>query len=156
MNNIEKSIYHIIYKQLGYYDSSPEFKKMNFEIKESTKKEAGKGSFATEFIPKGTVIGYTTPDFLVNDEGLNYMNDLAYNGSIENYNDINNITQNINVGYIIKQMNPPFVEKYFNWFWPVRYHRWLYAIKNIEKGEELSKYYGTDYWTTYESDKPIR
>jgi len=139
----------ILFKRIGYYDEKPKYKSLKYEIKKSTIKNANNGLFALEFIPKGTILAHTTHDLYISDKHINYINDLAYNGSIIDYNTSKNIIENINLGYIIQPFNSPMVEM-FNFFWSYKCNRWTYAIRNIQKGEELSKYYGLPYWYKFE------
>jgi hypothetical protein len=98
------------------------------------------GIFATADIPKGTLIccvDYKIPSSdpsnttnTTNTYDLK-INDLAYYDfmPIYEYLDLNNIKQHINVRGI-----------------DVQGVKYLQAIKDIKKGEELSRLYGSDYW----------
>lgn len=90
------------------------------------------GVFATADIPKGTLICRT--DYVNPGTTVKYdlkINDLAYYDFMPNYEymDINNIKRHINIRGINVQ--------------GVIY---LQAIKDIKKGEEISRLYGYDYW----------
>jgi hypothetical protein len=97
------------------------------------------GVFATAFIPKYNLIcridykipsESTDPTNLTNTYDLK-INDLAYYDFMPNYEylDINNIKQHINIRGI-----------------DIQGVKYIQAIKDIEKGEELSRLYGYDYW----------
>lgn len=90
------------------------------------------GVFATADIPKGTLIfrtDYVNPGTTVKFDLK--INDLAYYDFMPNYEylDMNNIKKYINVRTI-----------------DVQGVKYIQAIKDIKKGEELSRLYGYDYW----------
>lgn len=95
------------------------------------------GVFATEFIPKDTVIlDYNIPK---HKHMIRKINDLAYNNTSIEYETYDNISANINLGYILQVDNNNVV-----------YSTYLYALRDINKDEQLSKYYGVDYWQQHE------
>ena len=100
----------------------------NMKIKKSTNNNAGDGLFAMEFISKGTVI-------LDNNSCLYKMiNDLAFDGTIDDYTE--KISRN-NVGHIFNNNSGT---------------KYLYALRDIYEGDELSKTYGTYGWKLLQSE----
>lgn len=92
------------------------------------------GVFATADIPKGTLICRIDHKIPASDSTNTYdlkINDLAYYDfmPIYEYLDLSNIKQHINIRGI-----------------DVQGVKYLQAIKDINKGEELSRFYGSDYW----------
>lgn len=87
----------------------------------STIPNAGKGLFAIEDIKAGTVFG--------NPDSYSLVNDKTYNGNISTYLRLDDIEENTNtriVEYNGDQL--------------------LQSLRDIKKGEELSRYYGPKCW----------
>lgn len=96
--------------------------------------EQNMGVFATTDIPKGALICQIDYKISGTNPQTTYdlkINDLAYYDFMPNYEylDINNIKRHINIRGI-----------------EVQGVKYLQAIKDIKKGEELSRLYGYDYW----------
>ncbi len=102
------------------------------------------GVFALEPIAAGTIFldCYADDDIKIHTN----INDLAYHGPICNYDTNENIEQNINVGYIVRDHEHEFMR----FFGHSPKNVYLYALKDIKESEELSRYYGRDYWSLYE------
>lgn len=116
------------------------------EIRESTNKQAGLGVFALEPINAGTIfLECINPEIANSDTIDKKINDLAYKGECSDYDTEENIENNVNVGYIIKDSE----HEWTSFFGGVP-KIYLYALKNISESEELSRYYGLNYWLEYE------
>jgi hypothetical protein len=70
------------------------------------------------------------------------INDLAYKGDYSSYDTVENIERNINVGYIVRDPE----HEWMSFFGIGPSQIYLYALKDINESEELSRYYGLDYW----------
>lgn len=105
-------------------------------IKKHNKGESifGYGIFATEFIAKNTI-------FMDSNTYNNKINDLAYHNTLKNYDCEENILKNINIG-CIQQLNVlyDFDKNYDDT------NIFYYALKDIHPGEQLSRFYGVEYW----------
>lgn len=113
------------------------------EVKQSTNPNAGKGLFTTEKILKDTIFLKCEQCNLPDSKKTHisrYINDLAFSNNIDKYDSEENLSSNINIGYI-RHFASELSEIGF-----VIPDIYIYAIKDIEAGEELSKYYGLDYW----------
>jgi hypothetical protein len=118
----------LLAKNLAYLDYKSKHQSDEPYLRRLTQlPEQTMGVFATANIPKGTLICRIDPS---NTYDLK-INDLAYYAFMPNYEylDISNIKQHINVRGI-----------------DVQGVKYLQAIKDIKKGEELSRLYGYDYW----------
>jgi hypothetical protein len=117
------------------------------EVRQSTSERAGLGVFALEPIPAGTIflecIDVKNAKSSTIDKKIN---DLAYKGQCSDYNSAKNIEMDINVGYIIK-IPEDLCMLFFGESTPNIY---LYALRDIKECEELSRFYGIDYWLEYE------
>jgi hypothetical protein len=115
--------------------------------------EYGKGVFALEPIKEGTVFLKCDDPYNINSGSIErYINDLNYNGDIDEYKTDENIKQNTNVGYIRRMdMNDPRVFLFGEFHGDL----YLYAIKDIDIGEELSRFYGSKYWLEAEKNGEI-
>lgn len=152
-------------------DKTVTLENKKFEIRQSTIPNSGYGLFALEDIPAGTVFmkcenchladsvaDKLTDSFVdeINTKLLNfdfkcanvnvgkYMNDLAYNNNLPTYDEDFNVSDKINVGYIRHMLTDLMM---FGMEVPKIY---MYAIKDIKKDSELSRYYGPDYWQQHE------
>lgn len=119
------------------------------EIKQSTKSNAGLGVFALEDIPSGTIFlecfNFNCKDKPNVDDDIGYfINDLAYNGDLVNYETKSNVNFNINVGYVCQYNDEATL-----FFGGEPNRLFLRSLRNIKKGEELSRYYGLDYWKSF-------
>lgn len=120
------------------------------EIRESTNSNAGFGVFALEDIPYNTIFlecfNFNNKDYSKSNNDIGYfINDLAYNNDLVNYETESNVNANINIGYVCRYNNEA------NLFLGSEPDRlFLRSLKNIKKGDELSKYYGLDYWKSFE------
>jgi hypothetical protein len=94
------------------------------------------GVFAEEDIQKGTIFA------LANDISIK-INDLAWYGDIDNYETMKNIKLNINTIICAHYKD---VLSMFSGKDEALY---LQSIKDIKKGEELSRLYGLKYWKKY-------
>lgn len=114
------------------------------EIRETSNIDSdGFGVFTLEDIPKGTI-------FYTSDE-INYkINDLAWNGNIENYGTKENVEINTNVLFFIDCED-------IAWFYlEGRFANiYLKSIKDIKEGEELSRFYGIEYWEQFLNQKKL-
>lgn len=121
--------------------------KYDFLVKPSTMTNAGLGLFADMDIPFGTVIFDLGNGSLTSTKASEawYINDLAYRRDqgfqltreeLADYCTNSNIDKNTNVGY--KRQILAVINIY------------IYAKRDIKKGEELSKFYGPDYWAENE------
>lgn len=116
---------------------------VKLEIKKSTNLSAGSGVFATEFIPKDTVF-LCSGSGAIEEQGIGfYINDLAYDGNVENYKNEEKQLEIQNVGFM-KQC-----DELYQFFGVGQCTIYLVTLKDINAGEELSKYYGLDYWLEY-------
>ncbi|AYV84926.1 MAG: hypothetical protein Satyrvirus1_12 [Satyrvirus sp.] len=113
------------------------------ETKKSTIKNIGIGIFALEFIPKDTIFMYGG-DRSSMSHVVQCINDLAYHGNSINYENNENIIEHINVGYL-RQVDDLFLGGGFG-----KCDVYLYALRDIQVGEELSRYYGLRYWQNEE------
>jgi SET domain-containing protein len=113
------------------------------EVRKSTVNGAGEGLFALERIPKGTIF-ISAGDINNYDTISRKMNDLSYHGTLENYDTDANVISCVNTGYIVK------MDQLCKLFRVGRHEIYVYAIRDIEEGEELSRFYGPDYWKKYE------
>lgn len=102
------------------------------EIRESTVKGSGEGLFASERIPKGTIF-LSAGDINNYDTISRKINDLSYHGTTKDYETDDNVTKNINVGYLVK------MDWMCQFFGSGKHEIFLRAIKDIEEGEELSR-----------------
>lgn len=119
---------------------------VKLEIKKSTIEGAGNGVFTCEDIKEGTIFFECIDFHLVENGNLDkVINDLAYYGTLQGYNVDKNIIDNTNVGYIVQYKDP--IKQMFGG-WPDKMY--LYAIKDINKGNELSRHYGINYWIQHE------
>lgn len=141
MNNIKSKI-RIQYKS----DQTILLNPKKLEIKESTNQQAGLGVFASEFIPSGTIFLECIDVEKSNSDAINKkINDLAYKGTCNGYDTLENIEQNINIGYIVK-----YQEDWMSFFDDHIPKVYLYALNDINIDQELSRFYGLDYWLEYE------
>lgn len=110
-------------------------------IKESTVLGGNLGCFANQFIPKGTVFCKSNPCDIDND--TRFMNDLLYTGDAQKYLQIieNNNDTITNIGYVCVGDGFLSITRAY-----------CKALKDIAIGEELSRFYGPDYWFRYEFD----
>lgn len=100
------------------------------------------GCFAGEFIPKGTIFCRADPHD-VNEQveqslpsvDSRFINDLLYNGDAEKYSNVPESETVTNIGYI--SIGDRFLGIT---------HVYCEALNDIKSGEELSRYYGPDYW----------
>lgn len=107
----------------------------------------GDGVFAKERIKKDTIF-YKYKTLNLNNVAaenpmISKINDLAFNGNIEEYNMMENIVENINIGHLVvtgPNHNP---------FFPEIIAVYVIALKDIECDEELSKYYGEIIWKSF-------
>lgn len=76
-----------------------------------------------------------------------YINDLAYHGTLTNYETDENVQLNINIGYIIQSDDNYYFMGNGNC---IIYH---YALVDIQPDTELSRYYGLQYWQFHEFQK---
>jgi len=113
------------------------------EIKPSTVENAGEGLFTKTKINKGDVV-LCCPDAI--NPGSSHIskkiNDLAYNGNLTLYENDEHVLKHINLGYKI-YCSP----KYRMFGIGNEFIVYMYALKDIEIGEELSRYYGTNFWS---------
>ncbi len=116
-------------------------KHVQLVINESTNKNAGLGLFAYEFIPKGTAFLEVTDQ---NDQRGYMINDLAYHGTLDNYETDENIEKYINVGYIRQS------DVAYDFLGTGEMKAYCYTLRDIQPGEELSRIYGPLYWEEYE------
>lgn len=143
------------------------FESKSLSLRKSSVQNAGQGVFANEFIKSGTIflkcIDYGKGERTsmnsgekqeqeqkesdqdidsTSERGGNIhkkINDLAYNGDSAYYNNDSNVIKNTNVGYL---------RKYDNITNTIIIY--LYAIKDINKSEELSRHYSLKYWKNYD------
>ncbi len=118
-------------------DITINLKEKKLEVKQTLK--MGLGLFASEKIEAGTIFLRCEDIELPNNEKTHiskYINDLAFDGNNLDYYD----KSLINVGYLKHN----YCKLCLCGF--VMPHMYLIALRDIEKGEELSKYYGIDYW----------
>lgn len=111
------------------------------EVRESTIPGAGNGLFAKKFIPAGTHIDVT---FILNTNEKNFgrqCNDLGYRGSAEEYENTpeEEMKKHINIMYTNFFVEYPFILTAAET-----------TMRDIQPGEELSRYYGPEYWYNYE------
>lgn len=121
------------------------------EVKQSTVKDGGYGVFAKEFIPKGTIFCKSNPYDEKEDLIGRYINDLMYQGNAKEYESHSKINDDItNIGYVRPKNTDPgalFIGHDNN---PTCYCE---AIKDIAEGDELSRFYGVNYWLNHEFNK---
>lgn len=113
---------------------------IKLEIKPSTNSNAGLGVFALELIPKNTIFMEYTLESYVNKETIYFINDLAWNGDSLIYETDENIEKFVNVGFIRQS------DDMYDYFGDGECKIFLYAICDIDVGEELSRFYSIDYW----------
>lgn len=154
MSKVDYRSKYVTYTDLKKF-TDVKFHTDELEIKPSNiKNENGDvmdGVFAKCHIPKGTILC-----------DINDMNVFNFNGAIKSklsqfgkkMNDLNydcttgisTYTYNIehndknNIGFIVNSNSNPYIAQY----------GLLYALRDIEKGEELSRYYGIYYWYSVE------
>jgi hypothetical protein len=110
---------------------------IHVNIKTSTIPSAGLGVFTDEFIEKGTYFIPVTNPECTTDIGKK-INDLAYNGNINEYDNL--LEQKTNIIYVTTIPN----------IFSQQVEILCYcAMKNIEKGDEFSRVYGVDYWQNF-------
>ncbi len=114
-------------------------------VKQSTAKNGGNGGngvFADEFIPKGTIFCKSNPYDTNEDTISRYTNDLLYQGTAEEYEQ-NERTNNVtNIGYVrIKEESSTC---------------YCVALVDINKDQELSRYYGANYWFVYDFNEKYK
>lgn len=103
----------------------------------------GEGIFANQFIPKNTYICTTDTKYDDKDTISKKINDLAYNNNADEYNNnINHVEEKTNIIYVHDKV--PFI---------IKTTIYLKTIKDIQKGEELSRSYGPEFWYKYEFDR---
>ena len=115
------------------------------EVRKSTLDGSGEGLFALERIPKGTIF-ISAGDINNYDTISRKINDLAYRGSVEKYDIDENVLAHINIGYVVK------MDQLCMFFGPTvgTHEIYLCAIDDIEEGQELSRFYGLEYWENFE------
>ena len=115
------------------------------EIRPSSNVKAGLGVFALEFIPAETIF-FECINHHIADTGTidKKINDLAYQGQCCDYDTLENIQTNINVGYLVKDCKDEWMSIFGNGAGVPQIY--LYALKDIHESEELSRYYGLNYW----------
>jgi hypothetical protein len=114
---------------------------VDLEIRESTIKGAGDGLFTRSKINKGDVIlCISDADNIHSTHISKKINDLAYNGDMELYENDEHVLKNINLGYIIH------ADAFALMFGCGQMMVYMYALRDIEAGEELSRYYGIEFW----------
>ena len=118
------------------------------EIRPSSTVDASLGVFAVEPIPAGTIFLEVIDAHIENSDTVSKkINDLAYHGNCSNYDTEENIACYTNVGYIVQDCEHQYMQ-FFGMGSPSKIY--LYALKDINESEELSRYYGLDYWFAYE------
>ena len=121
-----------------------ELTEKKLEVRKSTNPNAGLGVFALEPIPKDAVFMiYSTEAYENKDTGY-FINDLAYNSDCTTYETDDNITKFTNIGFIRQS------DEIYDFFGTGQCKIYLYALRDIQIGEELSKYYSLKYWQEYE------
>jgi hypothetical protein len=115
------------------------------EIKQSTKVGAGNGVFACEDILQGTVFMECKDFHLIKNDHIDKMiNDLAFDGNVNSYDNDQNIEMNTNIGYVVK-----YEHECIQFFGGSPSNLYLYALKDIKASEELSRHYGLNFWQTH-------
>lgn len=109
-----------------------ELHEKTLEIKKSTIENAGDGVFALEDIPAGTIFKPY--------ELEKKINDLAWNNNIDDYLSMDYLNNKINTVVVIETDMPELL------FFGEYKNTYLMSMKNIKKGEELSRLYGLEYW----------
>jgi hypothetical protein len=110
------------------------------EIKKSKNPDAGFGLFTKKDISKGDIVlccpNATNP---AESHVTKMINDLAYNYNLDDYENDNLVLYHTNLSYktyILSSADGALGQiKVF-----------LVAMRDIKKGEELSRYYGNKYW----------
>ena len=69
------------------------------------------------------------------------MNDLAFHGTLENYDTDQNVLEHINVGHV---NTADMISMFFGGGKTLDLY--CYALKDIKAGEELSRYYSPGFW----------
>ncbi len=117
------------------------------EVRASTIPSAGRGVFALEDISVGSIIHDCTTSSRDSDEGLSrVINDLAFRGDVTTYDLEDNLKCHINIGYMVQYEHGSQMALFG--VPPTKIY--ICAIKDIKAGEELSRYYGLDYWLEYQ------
>lgn len=122
-------------------------------IKESTAENGGNGAsnrgvFAEELIPKGTIFCKSDPFDVSENVISRYINDLLYQGDAEKYKENELKCNTTNIGYVrIKEESSS-----MDFFRRSKKTCYCIALVDIMCGQELSRYYGEDYWFNYEFD----
>ena len=118
---------------------------VKLKVHKSTAENGSEGVFAEEFIPKGTIICESDPTNITEKSISRKINDLLYKGNASEYENNEKVNNTTNVIYVHKDADPitymlpgtkPFV--------------FIETSKDICVGEELSRYYGIDYWYEFE------
>lgn len=132
-------------KYIQYVDKSSDISLSDPKliIKCSTAINGGNGVFTEEFIPKGTIFCKSDPYDTNEDVIGRYINDLLYRGDAKSYEQ-NELTNNVtNIGYLrTKEESPIFTSKNITCY--------CIALVDINADQELSRYYGPDYWFHHE------
>jgi hypothetical protein len=142
-STLSEELQHKILKKINI-EQKINIDEKKLEIKKSNITDTDYGVFALEKIPADTIFMYCDTGSIV-DQGIGYfINDLAYHGDSIDYETDENITNFINVGHIRQS------DQLYDFFGQGVCKIYLYAIKDIDEGEELSKFYGLNYWQEHE------
>ena len=103
------------------------------------------GVFATQDIKKGDIFSKWDTNL------FGKMNDLSYHdNNLETYSEEENIVKYTNVAIIVNQMEINDIFLMFGIQDKSMAGMYFIALKDINKGEELSRVYGSDYWEEIE------
>ena len=119
-------------------NSQIQLKEKKLIIKESSIPGAGLGVFADEDIDACTIFAIDS-DLKIFSE----INDLAFNNNLDSYMSKENLDANINtIGYFeYFDRRALLMGQYKNFY--------LFNVKPLNKGDELSRFYDIDYWEKY-------
>ena len=126
-------------KYLKYIDESDIIvSDPKLEVRQSTIENGGNGVFAMESVL------YDVKEDVIS----RYINDLTYTGNAHNHELLFKITDNVtNIGYV----RPTSKNRISN-----NEVCYCIAIKDIPKGQELSRFYGSMYWFNHEFNKKYK
>ncbi len=136
--NILREMY--IVKTVEEMDIKTTLSNEDVEIKTSTNPEAGLGLFTKKDISKGDIVlccpNATNP---ADPHVTKMINDLAYNYNLDDYENDDLVLHYTNLSYKTYILSP--VKGVIT-----RIKVYLVAMRDIKEGEELSRYYGNQYW----------
>ena len=117
---------------------------VKLEVRQSTAEKGGEGVFAGEFIPKGTILCETDMMDTSETSIVRKMNDLLYAGKASEYKNREKTANPTNVINVHADVDP------ISYVISGKAKGFIETSRDLEAGEELSRYYGANYWYGHE------